>query len=198
MRREAGRMDGRHAVTERFRELALAIEQAVLVTRKAPKVTPDPSNTGWMPFNLFDAAALLFEAIPMIPDAGRYLEVGAGTGPNMIIAREFGLDVHGIEVHDELAAAARELGLPVETADAVSWSGYGKFDVIWMNRPVRYRGTEAELEQRVFAEMAPGAVIICANLENRPPEPWFIINDSWDSLRRGSWVKPHTATEGWA
>ena len=189
--------------TKRPRSLEL-FEQAQLLTRNAPRVTPAGPDTGWMPFNLFDFAALLFEASPLIPQATpdtppRFLEVGAGPGPNMIIARDgFGMDVTGIEIQDALATAGRDAGLAVQTADADDWTGYEKADAVWLNRPRRDAAAERRLEERVYAEMAPGAVLLCANLESRPPESWFIISDSWDSLRRGAWVKPHVATEGWA
>jgi hypothetical protein len=200
MRREAGRMDRRRAVTDltRFQELSKAIEQAQLLTRNAPQVAADPSNTPWMPFNLFDFAALLFEAVPLIPDDATLLEVGCGPGPNLVLARALGLDAYGIEVSAELAAPGIDAGLTIEVADALAYDGYRKPAAVWLNRPVRDRGREAALEQKIWREMAGGAVAICANLENRPPESWFIINDSWESLRRGAWVKPHAATEGWA
>lgn len=186
-------------LTSRFQQIALSIEQAQQLSRTAAQlaVQAGPLNTPWMPFNLFDFAALLFEAVPLIPDTGRLLVVGAGPGPEMIIARDvFGMDVAGIEILDELALLGRDAGLPIQTADAGEWDGYAKFDAIWLNRPRRDRELEAALEARIWREMAEGAVAICANLENRPPENWFIVNDSWDNLRRGAWVKPHTATEG--
>jgi hypothetical protein len=184
-------------MTTRFQQITLAIEQAQHLSASAPPVTPEPVNTGWMPFNLFDFAALLIEAIPLIPDTGRLLEVGAGPGPNLAIARDlFGMDVHGIEVHDALAAVGRDAGLPIQTADAADWTGYEKFDAVWLNRPIRDADAERLLEERIWHEMADGAVAICANLETRPPESWFIVNDSWESLRRGAWVKPRTRVLG--
>ena len=134
-----------------------------------------------MPFNLFDFAALLFEAVPLIPDTGRLLVVGAGPGPEMVIARDvYGMDVAGIEILEPLAALGRDAGLPIQTAS--EWTGYEKYDAIWLNRPRRDRGLEAMLEARIWREMAEGAVAICANTEHPPPESWFIINDSWSDL----------------
>ena len=145
-----------------------------------------------MPFNLFDFAALLFESVPLIPDAGTFLVVGAGPGPEMIIARDvYGLDVAGIEILDELAAMGRDLGLPVQTADADDWTGYEKFAAVWLNRPIRDREMERFLEDRIWREMADGAVAIVANTETRPPQDWIICSDQWDDLRRGAWVKPY-------
>ena len=186
-------------LTSRFQQTALSIEQAQQLSRTALglSVRADPLNTPWMPFNLFDFAALLFEAVPLIPDPGRLLVVGAGPGPEMVIARDvYGMDVHGIEILEPLAALGRDAGLLIQTADAGEWAGYEKYDAIWLNRPRRDRELEAALEDRIWREMAEGAVAICANTENRPPESWFIINDSFADLRRGAWVKPHVASEG--
>ena len=186
-------------LTSRFQQIALSIEQAQQLSRTAAElsVQADPRDTPWMPFNLFDFAALLFEAVPLIPDTGRLLVVGAGPGPEMVIARDvYGMDVAGIEILEPLAALGRDAGLPIQTADAGEWTGYEKYDAIWLNRPRRDRGLEAMLEARIWREMAEGAVAICANTEHPPPESWFIINDSWSDLRRGAWVKPRTATEG--
>jgi len=185
------------AEADRFRQVSLAIEQAQAIEREVPKIAAAHWNTPWMPFNLFDFAALLLEAIPLIPDRGRFLGVGAGPGSKELIARDvFGLDAHGIEIMDELAAIGRGIGLDIETLDAGAWTGYGGFDCVWFNRAYRDAHLERLLEQRIWDCMAPGAVAICANLEGRPPESWFIVNDSWDNLRRGAWVKPYTGADG--
>jgi SAM-dependent methyltransferase len=187
--------------TDRFRQVSQAIEQAQRLESAASHdmsqrmTDPAARNTPWMPFNLFDFAALLFEAIPLIPDEGRFLDVGAGPGSKMLIARDvLGLEAHGIEILDPLAALARDAGLSVQTADADDWAGYEKFDCVWLNRPLRDREAERFLEERVWREMAPGAVLICANTETRPHG--IIVNDSWDDLRRGAWVKPYPDGKG--
>lgn len=146
--------------------------------------------TPWMPFQLFTFTAMLAEALPEA-DGPRFLEIGAGPGSCMLIAREvFGLDVHGIERTDEYAAAARALGLDVPTHDALSWPHYGNYDIIWFNRVFRDPAPETELESLVWRTADPGTVILCANLEGRPPGSWFPVLDSWDSDRRGIWQKP--------
>jgi hypothetical protein len=178
----------------RFRELALAIEQAQGVIREASRAGQGrgtAQDTGFMPFNLFDFGALLLESWALIPDEGTLLEVGAGAGGNLILARALGLNVYGIEISDALARIGARHGVPIETADAAAWEGYGKYAAIWMNRPRRDRQAEADLERKVLGAMAPGTVFMCANLELKPPDDWIIINDSWDSLHRGSWIKPY-------
>jgi hypothetical protein len=182
-----------------FQNIVFALGQAQQLESAAShdmqgRITdPAGRNTPWMPFNLFDFAALLLEAVPLIPDTARFLDVGAGPGGKMIVARDVcGLDVAGFDVLDELAAIGRGAGVPVQTADAGDWDGYGKADCVWLNRPLRDREAERFLEDRIWREMAPGAVILCANTETRPPQSWIIINDSWEDLRRGAWVKPYT------
>ena len=84
--------------------------------------------------------------------------------------------------------------LQVLTMDAMLYKAYGNYDAVWFNRVYRDRPLQMALEQKVWHDMRPGAVIICANLENPPPPSWFIINDSWgtepEGLRRGVWAKP--------
>jgi protein-L-isoaspartate O-methyltransferase len=157
------------------------------------KVPEDVRNrrlyTPWMPFSIPAFVALLAEALPEVP-GDRFLEVGCGPGSKMLIAREiFGLDVHGVERSDEMAAAARTLGLDAETADAAAWDGYGKHDVVWFNRPFRDPGTQQQLEDLVWRDMAPGAVVIVANLEHPPPSQWLVVLDDWE-IRRGIYMKP--------
>lgn len=162
---------------------------------------PDEERyTPWMPFELSEFIRMLAEALPEALDdtlAGdKFLDIGCGPGSKMLAAREiFGLDVHGIEISAEMAAAARTMGLDVDTADALAFAGYGDYGIIWFNRPFRDPVQQAELEAVVWEQMAPGAVVMCANLEDRPPSSWFIILDDWEA-RRGIWFKPH-AVPAW-
>lgn len=162
---------------------------------------PDPARyTPWMPFDLASFITMLAEALPEAPDGlpgEEFLDIGCGPGSKMLIARDvFGLDAHGIEIDAEMAAAARTLGLDVATADALEFPSYGDYGIVWFNRPFRDPGLQAKLEARVWADMAPGAVVICANLEDRPPSSWFIVDDDWEA-RRGVWFKPPVSVPAW-
>jgi SAM-dependent methyltransferase len=185
---------------DRFWEIAAAIEGARLLTvsARSPGGPADPRAlspgsggprpASWMPFDLFSFGALLLEAIPAAP-GNRLLEVGAGPGPNLVLAQALGWDVHGIEIIGELAALARQAGIPVEEADAAGW---GKYDAVWLNRPRRDPAAEEALELEIWDQMAPGAVVICANLEHPPPPSWFPVLDAWNDVRRGIWMKPRS------
>lgn len=143
----------------------------------------------WMPFPVFDFIALTAEALPESP-GDRFLEIGCGIGTRMLLAQEiYGLDVSGVERVPEYAEQARALGLTVSVEDALAHKGYGGHDILWFNRPFRDQMLQRALEQRVWEQMAPGAVAMCANLESPPPSGWPLILDDWE-IRRGIWRKP--------
>jgi trans-aconitate methyltransferase len=137
----------------------------------------------WMPFSWPAFISLLAEALPETY-GNRFLDVGCGLGTKMMLAEElFGLDVHGIERSPELAKAAREHWLTVDEADALTWDGYGDIDIIFLNRPFSDQALEAQLEDRVWQEMKPGAVVIGVNLVNPPPSSWYLILDDSEVRR---------------
>lgn len=153
--------------------------------------------TPWMPFQPFRFIALMAEALTEVnfpPDPfrrPRFFEAGAGPGTKMLIARElFGFDVRGIEYYDEYAVSARALGLDVITADAGAWTAWDGYELIWFNRVFRDARAQALLEKRVWDCASEGTVIICANLEDRPPMSWYPVLDEWDDSRAGIWQKP--------
>jgi trans-aconitate methyltransferase len=160
------------------------------------KVTPaDPDCIGWMPSDPAQFLVLLIEAITM-SGGDDFLEIGCGPGTKMLLARElFGLKAYGIENDPEMVKAAYSLGLglTVEPADALGWGSYGGFGIVFFNRV--FHGTETgavkqgDLERQVWADMAPGAVVIAMNLRNKPPDSWIIVTDDWEA-RQGVWIKP--------
>ncbi len=149
----------------------------------------DVRSVPWMPFPMHDFIALVAEALP---EAGgdRFLEIGCGIGTRMKAASViFGLDVHGVERVPEYAAEAVKLGMDAEVTDALTYDGYGKYDIIWFNRPFRDPELQRQLEARVWDQVASGAVVICANLEAPPPANWWpVLNDS--EVRRWIAQKP--------
>jgi hypothetical protein len=154
--------------------------------RKIPET--DRRCTPWMPFPVPAFISLLFEALPEAP-GDKFLEVGAGIGTKMELARELaGLDVTGIEVNAAYAGEAARRGLGVLIMDATDFAYYGEYDLIWFNRVYRDADLQARLEKTIWDEARPGAVVMCANLEN-PPPGWIIVLDDWE-IRRGIWMKP--------
>lgn len=149
----------------------------------------NPKCTPWMPFPLFDFIALVAEALPDSPGS-RFLEIGSGLGTRMRIASAlYGLDAHGIDRVPEYVNQAWKLGLSAEVTDALAYDGYGKADIIWFNRVFNDPALQQELELKVWQEMAPGAVVICANVEFPPPLTWWPILDDRE-VRRWISQKP--------
>ncbi len=143
----------------------------------------------WMPFQIPDFLALLAEAIPATPGT-RFLGIGAGPGTKELLAREiFGLDVTCLEINPAYSATAEAAGLDVITADALDFTGYGAYDLLWFYRPMRDPDLQAALEKAVWDGMSPGAVVICASLEAPPPQArfWPVLEDT--DRPRGIWCK---------
>jgi SAM-dependent methyltransferase len=146
-------------------------------------------NLPWMPFPLFDFIALIAEALPEI-SGEKFLDIGSGIGTKMLLAREiFGLDADGLELVPEFAQQAQDLGFDVQREDALEFGSYGDYDLLFFNRPLQDQDLQARLEAKVWADMQPGAVAVCANLLSRPPENWWLVLDDME-IRRGIWSKP--------
>ena len=153
--------------------------------------------TPWMPFQPYTFVAMAAEAVAAVnfPADGserpRFFEIGAGPGTKMLILRDlFGFSVRGIERTDSYAEAGRAMGLDVITADAGVWTAYHGYQLIWFNRVYRDVHAQELLEPRVWDCASDGAVVMCANLEDRPPASWYPVLDEWDDCRRGIWQKP--------
>lgn len=173
--------------------------------RRVPE--DDRRYTPWMPFSTPAFISMLAEAVQGLAeygvpgDAGDlcFTEVGCGPGPKMLIARDlFGMGVRGIDRNSEYVSAARSLGLDAYIADALDWTGYGWAHVTWFNRVARDAQIEAAIEAAIWRGVQPGSVVMCANLEDKPPSSWFPVLDDWE-IRRGIWRKPEPGMQpsGW-
>lgn len=188
-------------MSSRARQVARVMQQAAQLDRewqgKVPQTAEDKARyTPWMPFSRPALIELLAEALawydPGENEDVKFLGIGCGPGSELLIARGiFGLDAHGIDRVPEYVAAACSLGLRAILADALSYTGYGRYRVIWFNRVARDVSTQLAIEHAVWSGTAPGAVVICANLEQPPPQTWFPVLEDWE-LRRGIWAKPAT------
>jgi SAM-dependent methyltransferase len=126
-----------------------------------------------MPFPMHAFISLLDDGFTAAP-GNRFLDVGAGPGSKMIRARDsYGMDVTGIEVVPEYAAEAGRRGLDVRVGDALDFTDYGDFDLIWLYRPFRDPDLEADLEKIIWDGMRAGAIVMCAGLEAMPPAGSF-------------------------
>lgn len=152
----------------------------------------DKIRTSWMPFQPADFIGMLSEAVAEA-EGSTFLEIGSGIGTKSLLARElFGLSTTGIEYDDTLLTVALKNGRgPAWQGDALQYTGemYTHADIIWMYRPFKDAVLQDQLEQRVYDEMKPGAIIAGGQFENRPVGFWATVLDDWDTGRRGIWKK---------
>ncbi|MBE3639613.1 methyltransferase domain-containing protein [Mangrovicoccus algicola] len=97
----------------------------------------------------------------------RFLDIGCGAGLKVISAAPYFDRCAGLEYDPGYAARARGLfaGLPhdrcrVIEGDALSFAGYGDFDVLYFFRPMRDDATLARLEARIAAGARPGTLLV--------------------------------------
>jgi hypothetical protein len=152
----------------------------------------DKIRTSWMPFQLAEFTAMLFECVAEA-EGSDFLEVGSGVGTKSLVARElFGLATSGIEYDETMATVAEQRGRgPVWVGDALAYDGssYSRADIIWMYRPFRDPVLQDQLEQRIYSEMKSGAIIFGGALE-RQPAGFSTVLDDWDTAHRGAWKRP--------
>jgi SAM-dependent methyltransferase len=175
-------------------ELTRGVVRLVQETEHTWLKQGDPASAmlPWMPFQPAEFCSILFECVPEMKGS-RFLDVGCGPGTKLLLARHFfGLRPDGIEVNPELAAVARVYAGLLHTGDALLAPDgfYADYDLIWMYRPFRDRQLEQQLEDRVMAEMKPGAILAGAHWETCPADRrWIPVFDDWE-IRRGAWMKP--------
>ncbi len=149
----------------------------------------DQVHLGWMPFQIADFCAIMTECLAEV-NGVQFLEVGSGIGTKSQIARYmFGFTTLGIERDRQMIAQALRKGRgPVVHADALDYGSYDVPDLIWMYRPFRDRDKERELEQKIYAEMKPGAIFAGGQLETFPEAGFVPVIDDRE-IRRGAWQK---------
>jgi len=171
------------------RDLLTSVRQIERQWQKQVDVGDQQMFTGWMPSDVAQYLVLLIEAIAEAP-GNSFLEIGCGPGTKMMLAQGlFGLDATGFDRVPEYVVAAKEHGLNVAECDAFDFQAYGKFDIVFFNRPFRNREVQADLEKLVYSKVRRGAVVIAMNLETQPPDSkYLVVTDDWES-RRGVWLK---------
>ena len=81
---------------------------------------------GYVPMD----AALFKHILEQCP--GRtFLDVGCGEGDKLQIATELGFEATGLELREEYASAARQVCPRVIVGNALDFTGYGNYDVIY-------------------------------------------------------------------
>lgn len=101
-----------------------------------------------------------------------FVEVGCGSGRNILLARYAGLVLLerscGFELNADLVEMGRrglDLGDDIFVADALEFD-YRGFDVLFSYRPIQMPSLQAQLEQRMVTTMRPGAYLIAPMAED--------------------------------
>lgn len=99
-------------------------------------------------------------------EEGRFLDVGCGSGLTLLAAAPFFGSATGIEYDAGYVRAARRTlrragsSARVIGGDALSFGGYGGFDVIYFYRPMRDDAKLIALERRIAGAARPGTILI--------------------------------------
>jgi len=99
----------------------------------------------------------------------RFLDVGSGGGTKVLAASTTFEFCDGLE-YDEPIVDSGRLFLQMLRAercslihgDALSFSDYGAYDVIYFYRPLKLSDLNAELEDRIISQVRPGTVLLNA------------------------------------
>ena len=101
------------------------------------------------------------------PRPWRFLDVGCGGGVKVALAAEFFDEAVGIEIDPGYAASARRTfgamrahRCRVEVADALTYGGYGGFDVIYFYQPMHDMTDLLALEERIVGQARDDAILI--------------------------------------
>ena len=97
----------------------------------------------------------------------RFIDVGSGGGTKVFTASSFFEYAEGLEYDAGYVAHARDwmdrVGAPgckIVQGDALDYTNFAEFDVIYMYRPIKDRPLQVRLEDQVFAQARPGTIVI--------------------------------------
>ena len=97
----------------------------------------------------------------------RFLDVGCGGGSKVIAASAMFDVAHGIELDAECVEHAQAFlnrivaeAPQITQADALLFSDYGNYEIIYFYRPMKAGHLALELEDRIVSQAAPGTILI--------------------------------------
>lgn len=140
----------------------------------------DAGHWDYVAYSVNDFFEHLEEAHMMLDkkDDLKFIDVGCGLGTKVHLAGIL-FDAYGVELNEEYAKVARKVNQekrfhkygrhvklekrkgesPIFIADALKFD-YHDYDVIYFFRPMNNNDMETELEQRIYKQAKPGAIII--------------------------------------
>lgn len=132
-------------------------------------------NNAWFLHHLDESLKILKHCLPK-RQKFRFVDVGCGIGTKVSLASHF-FDANGIELGDRYAKMAKEIAkkrrfhnygrhdeIETEKAiykeDALAFPHYHRYDVIYFFRPMSNDKMQMELENKIYNDARPGAIII--------------------------------------
>jgi SAM-dependent methyltransferase len=94
----------------------------------------------------------------------KFIDVGCGIGTKVIIARQF-FNAYGLELSKKYCEVSKKM-FPrkdnrIINCNALTFKKYKMFDIIYYYCPISDSVIQRKLEQRIFRNAKPGAMIIC-------------------------------------
>lgn len=126
-----------------------------------PSVIEDGDRYGFVPFPCGPFLELVMEAaVHFHHDCNRkFLDVGSGVGTKLLMAAAR-FDAFGIEISPEMVSISKTFGCAkVFQWDALSYMGYGQFDMIYFYRPFRNAVMQGELESQIKSQLKTGGLV---------------------------------------
>ncbi len=137
----------------------------------------DIGLTGPYFVNLMQAVYRLHRA-QGLPRPARFIDVGCGGGTKVFVASSFFEYCEGLEYDAGYVAHARDwldrVGAPgctIRQGDALDYTEFARFDVIYMYRPIKDRALQVRLEGQILEQARPGTIIVAPlnySLTRRP------------------------------
>ncbi len=126
----------------------------------------DIGLTGPYFFNLMTAVYRLHRAQGR-PRPARFIDVGCGGGTKVFGASSFFEECVGLEYDGGYVDHARDwmarVGAPgceILHGDALDFTDFGSFDIIYMYRPIKDRPLQVQLESQIFEQARPGTIVV--------------------------------------
>lgn len=131
-------------------------------------------------YEIFSGIREAYENRTYYPDGGKFLDIGAGTGTIVKLAKDFGLSAVGIEFHEPYVIAGRKLHglsdeeLVLENAFNLHREFLTQFQVIYTYMPLCNSDKMSELHFQIFRRLDYEAVMV-EMLPNYYPMDNFVI-----------------------
>lgn len=118
-------------------------------------------NFDFVPFPCSAFVDLLIEGFYFLnrDSSKKFLDVGCGLGTKVILACSL-FDAYGIDYDQKHVEKAKTLGLNrVGQVDALAFDKYNLFDFIFYFRPIFDKIKYKELEEKIYNDLKPGAIV---------------------------------------